>query len=596
MPSRLEDYALIGDCEAAALVGRDGSIDWLCLPRFDSSACFAALLGTSENGRWILSPTQKFRTVQRGYRGDTLVLETRYETSSGTVALLDFMPVRGEFPVLVRIVEGVSGTVPMHMQFILRLDYGRIVPWVQCQGQGIRAIGGPDGVVLQSDVAVHGKDLTTVADFDVTPGQRVAFAMQWFPSHRAPPNQCDTNRLLDETETWWHEWAGRAVYSGKWREAVIRSLITLKALTYEPTGGIVAAPTTSLPEQLGGVRNWDYRYCWLRDATMTILALMSAGYSEEAAAWREWLLRTVAGSPSELQIAYGVRGERRLPEFALDWLAGYENSRPVRIGNAACKQLQLDVYGELLDAMFQCRRAGLPPESSAWNLECALVHFLETAWREPDEGIWEIRGPRQQFTHSKVMAWVAVDRAVKSIERFGLEGPLEKWRSLRSNIHADVCNQGYSQHLTSFVQYYGSEELDAALLMIPLVGFLPADDPRVVGTLKAIEKNLLVNGFLRCYSASNPVDGLPPGEGLFLPCTFWLADNYVLAGRLSEAEQVFERLLELRSDVGLLSEEYDPHKARLVGNYPQALSHIALINTAIGLSRPDSATKQRATN
>jgi GH15 family glucan-1,4-alpha-glucosidase len=501
------------------------------------------------------------------------------------------MPVRAEFPVLVRIVEGVSGAVPMHMQFVLRLDYGRIVPWVQCQGQGIRAIGGPDGVVLQSDVAVHGKDLTTVADFNVAHGQRVAFAMQWFPSHRTPPNQCDTNQLLDETQTWWREWAGRSTYRGKWRKAVIRSLLTLKALTYAPTGGIVAAPTTSLPEQLGGTRNWDYRYCWLRDATMTLLALISAGYSDEAAAWREWLLRAVAGNPSELQIAYGVCGERRLPELTLDWLKGYEHSRPVRIGNAASKQLQLDVYGELMDAMFQCRRAGLPPEGSAWNLETAVVGFLETAWRQPDDGIWEIRGPSRNFTHSKVMAWVAVDRAIKSIERFGLDGPLERWRLLRSSIHSDVCSQGFSARANSFVQYYGSEELDAALLMISLVGFLPADDPRVVGTLKAIEQQLLVNGFLRRYSPGNRVDGLPPGEGVFLPCTFWLADNYVLAGRLAEAEQVFERLLALSNDVGLLAEEYDPHRTRLVGNYPQALSHIGLINSAMRLQQNDGETK-----
>ncbi len=593
MSMRLEDYALIGDCETAALVGRDGSIDWLCLPRFDGDACFASLVGNPDNGRWLLSPKARCRAARRRYRDDTLVLETSYETDSGAVAVVDFMPVRTELPVLVRIVEGTRGRVPMHMQFILRFGYGSVVPWVQGVERGIRAIGGADGVLLEADVELHGEGKTTVADFTVSAGQTVAFVMTWFSSYRAPAALKDAGLMRDETERWWRDWSARSTYQGPWRDAVVRSLITLKALTHAPTGGIVAAPTTSLPEHLGGGRNWDYRYCWLRDATFTLLALLGAGYVEEAAAWREWLLRAVAGSPSELQIAYGVRGERRLPELTLDWLAGYEDSRPVRIGNAATQQFQLDVYGEVLDAMFQCRANGLEPEAVAWNLERAIVGFVESAWSEPDEGIWEIRGPRQHFTHSKVMAWVALDRAVKSVQRFGLEGPLPRWQALKAKIHDEVCHQGYSRELGSFVQYCGGRELDAALLMIPLVGFLPADDPRVRGTLAAIERHLMADGFLLRYAPSNPTDGLPPGEGAFLPCTFWLADNYVLAGKRAAAEQIFERLLSLRNDVGLLSEEYDPHAKRLVGNFPQALSHIALINTATNLSHADGAARQR---
>lgn len=589
MASKIEDYALIGDCESAALISRDGSIDWLCWPRFDSDACFAALLGTPDNGRWLLSPAQKRFKTRRQYRRDTLVLETIYETVDGTVAVIDFMPIRTEAPVVVRIVEGSSGKVAMHMELVLRFGYGRIVPWVQQQEKGIRAIGGPDGVLLYSDVALHGKDLTTVADFEVTRGQRLTFTLNWFQSHRDPPPRKNATRMLHETEKSWQDWVSRSTYRGRWSDAVIRSLITLKALTYTPTGGIVAAPTTSLPEKLGGERNWDYRYCWVRDATMTLLALLAGGYVDEAVAWREWLLRAVAGSPSDLQIAYGIGGERRLTELTLDWLVGYADSRPVRIGNAASKQFQLDVYGELLDAMFQSRRAGIHPEAAAWNLESALVHFLETAWQQPDEGIWEIRGPKQHFTHSKVMAWVAIDRAVKSIELFDLPGPLNEWRHLRAAIHDDVCTNGYNSQLNSFVQYYGSDELDSSLLMIPLVGFLAAADPRVQGTVRAIERKLLANGFLRRYSPTSGVDGLPPGEGVFLPCTFWLADNYILAGRRDEAEEVFRRLLGLRNDLGLLSEEYDPRDATLVGNFPQALSHIALINTAIKLSQAEEA-------
>jgi len=594
MTSKIEDYALIGDCETAALVGRDGCIDWLCLPRFDSDACFAALLGTPENGRWLLAPALECRTIRRRYRGDTLILETSYENEAGAAAVIDFMPMRTEAPVLVRIVEGKRGNVDMHMQLLLRFGYGRIVPWVERYERGIRAIGGPDGVLLRADVDLHGRGLTTVADFTVTSGQRVAFTMAWFPSHCDPPSLKDAAELLAKTEQSWQDWANRSAYRGRWPDAVARSLITLKALTYAPTGGIVAAPTTSLPERLGGERNWDYRFCWLRDATMSLLALLSAGYVDEAAAWRDWLLRAVAGSPSDMQIAYGVRGERRLTELTLDWLPGYENSRPVRIGNAASEQFQLDVFGELMDAMLQSRRANIHPNRALWNLEVALVQFLGTVWQEPDEGIWEIRGPKRHFTHSKVMAWVAIDRAIKSIEHFGLSGPLDVWRRLRAKIHDDVCRNGFDNQLNSFVQYYGGQELDASLLMIPLVGFLPAADPRVLGTVRAIERELLAGGLLRRYSLSNDVDGLHPGEGSFLPCTFWLADNYRLMGRRAEAEEVFERLLDLRNDVGLLSEEYDSHNGRMVGNFPQALSHIALVNSATNLSEANDTRQCRS--
>ncbi len=524
----------------------------------------------------------------RSYRDDTLILETTHEIDEGAVKVIDFMPVRGELPVLVRIVQGLRGSVPMHTQFVLRYDYGRIVPWVRSCPRGLRAVGGPDAVLLQADVELHGQDLTTVSDFTVTEGQSVRFTLSWYPAHRDPPQPPDADALLAQTEAWWRAWVERSCYRGPWRDPVMRSLITLKALTHAPTGAIVAAPTTSLPEQLGGSRNWDYRYCWLRDATLTLLALLSAGYVDEATDWREWLLRAVAGSPSELQIVYGVAGERRLTEQTLDWLAGYEQSQPVRIGNAASNQFQLDVYGELLDAMYQCRCKGIDPEPADWHLESAIVEFLESAWTRPDEGIWEIRGPRQQLTHSKVMAWTAFDRAVRSIERAGLPGPIDRWRAVRKQIHDDVCRQGYNDELNSFVQRYGGRELDAALLMIPLVGFLPVDDPRVRGTIAAIERELMVDGYLLRYSTQNKFDGLPPGEGVFLPCTFWLADNYVLAGRRDEAQRIFERLLLLRNDVGLLSEEYDPHSGRQIGNFPQALTHIALVNSATNLSRSEA--------
>jgi GH15 family glucan-1,4-alpha-glucosidase len=585
MACRLEDYALIGDCQTAALVGRDGSIDWLCLPRFDSGACFAALLGKPEHGRWQIAPAGEVRQTRRRYRPDTLVLETDFETETGAVILIDFMPLRAKLPVVVRLVEGKRGQVPMHLELIIRFDYGSIVPWVRRSDRGgIRAIAGPNALLLDTAVELRGENLTTVSDFTIRTDERQAFVLTWFPSHEPDPPRCDPAESLRDAEAWWREWARRCTRCAEWTEAVVRSLITLKALTYAPTGGIVAAPTTALPEQLGGVRNWDYRYCWVRDATFTLYAFMNAGYHDEAAAWREWLLRAAAGDPAKLQIMYGIAGERRLTEWEVPWLPGYENASPVRIGNAASGQFQLDVYGELMAAMFLSRRVGLEPEPAAWNLELKLMEFLEGAWRQPDEGIWEMRGPRRHFTHSKVMAWLAFDRGIKSIERFGLEGPVDRWRALRSAIHDQVCAEGYDASLETFVQYYGAKELDASLLMIPLVGFLPAADPRVSGTVHAIERQLLRDGFVARYSTREAVDGLPPGEGAFLVCTFWYADNLYLLGRQDEAREVFQRLLDLRNDVGLLSEEYDPHAKRLLGNFPQAFSHIGLVNTARNLS------------
>jgi GH15 family glucan-1,4-alpha-glucosidase len=590
---RIEDYALIGDCESAALVGRDGSIDWLCWPRFDSDACFAALLGTPENGRWLIAPAGAVRRTRRRYRGDSLILETTFETDEGAVTLIDFMPVRSRFPDLIRIVRGERGTAPMHMQLVIRTGYGRIVPWVRRAEHGLHAVAGPDGLRLFTDAEVHGADLTTVADFTVAAGQQVHFALLYYPSHEHPPKAPQAETVLAETEKFWGEWAGHCTYDGPWRDAVMRSLITLKAMTYAPTGGIVAAATSSLPEDLGGVRNWDYRYCWLRDATFTLYALATAGYYEEARDWREWLLRAVAGNPSETQIMYGLAGERRLAEWEVAWLPGYESSKPVRVGNAASNQFQLDVFGEVLDAMYQCCRMGMKPGASAWGLERALVEFVETAWQRPDEGLWEVRGPRRHFTHSKMMAWVAVDRAVKFVENFGVEGPVERWRTLRGTIHAQVCSEGFNKKLGAFVQFYGSDELDASLLMMPLVGFLPADDPRVQGTVAAVQKYLVKDGFVARYANESGVDGLPGGEGAFLACTFWLADCLALMGRLDEARAIFERLLGLCNDVGLLSEEYDPARGRLVGNFPQAFSHVGLVNTATNLSRRGGPAEHR---
>ena len=592
MPQRIEDYGLIGDTQTAALVGRDGSIDWLCLPHFDCGACFAALLGDERNGRWRIQPAEVVRTTRR-YRPETLILETEFETATGAVRLIDFMTPRSGEPDLIRIVEGLRGEVRTNMELVIRFDYGSIVPWVRQMDGHLRAIGGPDALSLWSDVPTHGEDLTTRAEFVVRAGDRVSFLLMWHPSHTSSPPRIDALQALEQSSAWWRQWCSHCTYDGPWRDPVLRSLITLKALTFAPTGGIVAAPTTSLPERIGGVRNWDYRYCWLRDATYTLYALMIGGYIEEASEWRNWLLRAVAGDPSSLHIMYGMRGERRLIELELPWLSGYEGSRPVRIGNAAATQLQLDVYGEVMDALHLARRAGLAADPHAWALQHALVRHLEIAWREPDEGIWEVRGPRRHFTHSKVMAWVAFDRAVKAVERHGAPGPVDRWRQLRDQVHGEVCRAGYDPRRNTFTQYYGSEELDASLLMIPLVGFLPATDPRVVGTVAAIERELMSNGFVRRYVPKEHIDGLPGDEGAFVACTFWLADNYALQGRREDAVNLFERLLGLCNDLGLLAEEYDPHARRQLGNFPQAFSHVMLINTARNLARHHGPAEER---
>ena len=592
---RIEDYALIGDTHTAALVGRNGSIDWLCLPRFDSAACFAALLGNDEHGRWLLCPAETVRRTTRRYRGDTLILETEFETGNGAVRLIDCMPLRQGHPTVVRLVEGLNGTVRMRMQLTIRFDYGSVVPWVQKRPGGLHAIAGPDAVCLSTSVPTHGKDFTTFADFVVRAGDRVPFVLVWHPSHEAVPSIPDADRAIQETMNWWHKWTSRCDPDGEWREAVMRSLITLKALTYAPTGGIVAAPTTSLPERLGGVRNWDYRYCWLRDATYTLYALLTAGYKEEAAAWRDWLLRAVAGDPAQLQIMYGVGGERRLTELELEWLPRYERSAPVRTGNAAWSQLQLDVFGEVMDTLHQARRVGVRTNEHAWAIQCRIMEYLETKWNEPDEGIWEVRGPRRHFTHSKVMAWVAMDRMVQGIETFHLPGDVDRWKRVRADIHEEVCAKGFDPLRNTFTQYYGSRQLDASLLMIPLVGFLAPNDPRVEGTVKAIEQELNREGLVMRYSheESDNVDGLPAGEGTFLACSFWLADTYAVQGRSKDAETLFRRLLGLRNDVGLLAEQYDTSTKRLVGNFPQALSHLALVNTAYNLSRVKGPAQHR---
>jgi GH15 family glucan-1,4-alpha-glucosidase len=597
MAAPIEDYALVGDTHTAGLVSRGGSIDWLCLPRFDSPACFAALLGDAGNGRWLLAPAGPVREVRRRYRGDTLVLETEHRTDEGTVRVVDCMPPRQHDPDVARVVEGVRGRVRMRMELTIRFDYGSIVPWVRQVGGALHAVAGPDSVWLRTPVPVHGENWTTVADFTVAEGERVPFMLTWHASHMRAPRRIDPVQAVDDSQAWWGRWASRIAYQGGWQDAVIRSLLTLKALTYAPTGGIVAAPTTSLPEAIGGVRNWDYRYCWLRDSTFTLYALMLAGLAEEARAWREWLLRAVAGQPKQMQILYGVAGDRRITEQELDWLPGYQGSRPVRIGNAAVDQFQLDVYGEVMDTLHLGRRIGLESDEPAWDLQRALMEFLEDHWRDPDEGIWEMRGPRRHFTHSKVMAWVALDRAVKAVEQARLEGPVDRWRALRREIHEEVCREGFDTGRDSFVQFYGGRHLDASLLLIPLVGFLPATDPRVKGTVAAIQSELMADGLVHRYApeGSPQVDGLPPGEGTFLACTFWLADNLTLMGRHDEAVAIFERLLELRNDVGLLAEEYDPSTGRQLGNFPQAFSHVALVNTARNLSAlpgPDWARYQ----
>jgi GH15 family glucan-1,4-alpha-glucosidase len=590
----LEDYALIGDCETAALVGASGSIDWLCFPSFDSAACFAALLGTTENGRWLLAPVGEFGRPRRWYHPDTLILETEFTTPGGVASLIDFMPVRSGMPDLVRLVVGRRGQVQMRLELVIRFDYGSVVPWVRSTTDGISAIGGPDSLRLRSDVPLRGEDLRTVADFTVSEGQRIAFDLTWFPSHAPQTHDLDVERALKDTEAWWQAWSRSCTFAGPWRDAVVRSLITLKALTYAPTGAIVAAPTTSLPERFGGVRNWDYRYCWLRDATFTLLALMNAGYTDEARAWRDWLLRSVAGKPDQIHIMYGIRGERRLPELELPWLRGYEDSRPVRVGNAASAQRQLDVFGEVLDATHQAWRMGVPPDENAWRVETALLTHLESTWSKPDEGIWEMRGPQRHFTHSKMMAWVALDRAVKGIEYFGLKGPVDRWRAVRDTIHREVCEKGYNSAVGAFVQFYGSPLLDASLLMMPLVGFLPPEDARVRGTVGAIERQLAADGFVSRYETVPEVDGLPPGEATFLLCSFWLADNLQLQGRYDEAKRLFERLLSVRNDVGLLAEGFDVHAERLAGNFPQAFSHVGLVNTAMNLSARKAPATERA--
>ncbi|HEX2877569.1 MAG TPA: glycoside hydrolase family 15 protein [Polyangiaceae bacterium] len=590
----IEAYALIGDCETAALVGLDGSIDWLCWPRFDSQACFAALLGDEQHGRWRLAPTTGCQ-VHRRYRHDSLVLETTFECSEGTVTLLDFMPARDGASDLVRIVIGHTGEVTLRSELTLRFDYGNVVPWVErAADDTLRAVAGPHKVVFRSSMPHHGEALSTVSEFKLAAGQVASFTLSYGPSHLPDPPARDPQAALAGTEQFWREWTARCSYEGPWRDAVVRSLMTLKALTYAPTGGLCAAPTTSLPERIGGVRNWDYRFCWLRDATLTLLALMDAGYYDEAQAWRDWLLRAVAGSPDKLQIMYGLDGERRLPEQELAWLPGYELSLPVRVGNAAATQLQLDVYGELIDALYQARAGGLVESKAGWALQIALIEHLERIWEQPDEGIWEVRGPRRHFTHSKVMAWVALDRCIRSSEEFGLRGPVTRWRELRARIHRRICEQGFDAELGSFVQYFGGKALDASLLMLPLVGFLPADDARVRGTVAAIERELTVDGLVRRYHTDPRLDGLPTSEGVFLPCSFWLADNLLLQGRRAEAVERFERLLTLRNDVGLLAEEYDPVQKRLLGNFPQAFSHLALVSTALNLGRSAKPAHQRA--
>jgi len=586
---RIEDYGLIGDLQTAALVGLNGSIDWLCFPRFDSGACFAALLGDEWDGSWLLAPDCKVHRVERCYRERTLVHELEFHTEAGVVRVIDFMPPRGQEPDVVRIVEGVEGSVPVRMELVIRFEYGSIVPWVRRTADDTRvAIAGPDALALRTPVPVRGENLRTVAEFTVEPGEREPFVLTWYPSHQETPPAIDPEKSLDETCTFWREWLGERSYGGRWEEAVTRSLMVLKALTYHPTGGIVAAPTTSLPEQIGGVRNWDYRYCWLRDATFALDALLENGFDDEAQAWRTWLLRAVAGDPADLQIMYGPAGERRLSERELPWLSGYEGSKPVRVGNGASTQFQLDVFGEVMDVLHQARRRHIAPDDESWALQRVLLAELEQRWHEPDEGIWEVRGPRRHFTHSKVMAWVAFDRGVKAVEQFGREGAVDRWRAARDEIQAEVLEHGYDEELGSFVQYYGSRRVDASLLTIPLFGFLPAEDPRVRGTLEAVRRELLVDGFVQRYRHDDEVedvDGLPPGEGAFFLCSFWFVDNLILLGELDEAKEMFERLVALSNDLGLLSEEYDPALKRLVGNFPQAFSHIGLVNTAVLLEK-----------
>lgn len=595
MASRIEDYALIGDLGTAALVGRDGSIDWLCWPRFDSDACLAAILGNGENGRWLIAPHEAKARTTRRYRGSTLILETRFETKDGVATLIDFMPPRNGGSHVVRIIVGERGRIAFRSEFVLRFGYGANVPWVtRLDDSTVRAIVGPDMAVLRAPAPTRGENFKTIVNLTVRAGDRQAFVLSYARSNEPVPAPLDAEAELRATEKFWTEWCCRNQIVCPWNEAVCRSLITLKALTYAPTGGMVAAPTTSLPEQIGGARNWDYRYCWLRDATLTLLALMNAGYYEEARNWRDWLLRAAAGSPRQIQIMYGIRGERRLTEWEVPWLAGYENSGPVRIGNAAHQQLQLDIFGEVMDALHQARQGGLGGHEAGWDLEREFLAHLETIWKEPDEGIWEVRNGREHFTYSKVMAWVAFDRAVRSAETFGLRGPADRWRKVRDRIHADVCARGFDPSCNSFVRAYGSKELDASLLLMPAVGFLPPEDPRIRGTVEAVEQRLMCDGLVLRYDTATAHDGLPPGEGMFLACSFWLVDAYQMLGRQDDAARLFERLLGLRNDVGLLSEQYDPRGQRLIGNMPQAFSHLALVNSASNLGHYRKPAEQRS--
>ena len=591
-PLPIEDYALIGDGKTAALVAKDGTIDWLCLPRFDSAACFAALLGTADHGSWQIAPQQASPQVQRSYHGDTLVLETTFTTLEGEVVLIDVMPLDQPSSHVIRRVEGRRGQVAMHLHMKLRFGFGSASPWVTSatDERSIVAIAGPDLVTLRGPVALQVRDWAVLASFTVQAGQSMTFVMSHGASHLPPPAFFDADTALAATEESWRAWSARCRYDGPWKDAVLRSLILLKALIYEPTGGIVAAPTTSLPEQLGGSRNWDYRFCWLRDATLTLMALMGGGYYQEAQAWRDWLHRSIAGSAEDLQIMYGVAGERHLLEWEVDWLPGYQGAGPVRVGNAASEQLQLDIYGEVMDALHQARASGLGVLPSAWKLQVSMLEHLEALWQQPDDGIWEVRGGRKHFVHSKVMAWVAFDRAVQDVERYELPGPVDHWRKVRDNIHADVCEHGFSTEKNSFTQSYGVTDLDASLLLIPIVGFLSPDDERVRATVAAIERELVVGGFVLRYHTESGADSLPPGEGAFLACSFWLAENYALQERQTDAEDLFDKLLLLRNDVGLLSEEYDPKAGRLVGNFPQAFSHLGLVNTALVLSGKYEAT------
>jgi GH15 family glucan-1,4-alpha-glucosidase len=576
------------------LIGCDGSVDWLCFPRFDAPACFAALLGSEENGRWMLAPLGEVRRVRRCYRGDSLILETEFEVAdAGRVTVIDWMTPGSGGPNLFRLVRGDEGAVRMRLDLVIRFDYGAIVPWVRRSASGIRAVAGPDSLYLHAPVELHGENMHTCSEFDIRAGESIGFELAWGNTYDLQPQKNDVQASLRETQAWWEQWSNRCRYGGEWRDAVMRSMITLKGLTYAPTGGIVAAVTTSLPEKIGGVRNWDYRFCWLRDATFTLYALINGGYTEEARAWREWLVNAVAGRPSDLNIMYGLSGERRLTELTLDWLPGYEGSKPVRIGNAAWTQHQLDVYGEVLDALNLARRSGLDPSEDAWRIEREMMKFLEDDWDQPDEGIWEVRGPRRHFTHSKLMAWVAVDRAIKSVERFGLQGPVERWRGLCGRIRKDILEHGYDRSQQCFVQHYGGKTIDASLLMMPLVGFLPPRDPRVLGTVAAVERHLMRDGLVARYQTAEDIDGLPEGEGMFLLTSFWYVDNLGLQGRYREAREHFERLLSLQNDVGLLSEEYDPVAKRMLGNFPQAFSHVGLVNSARNLEAAGGPAEDR---